>query len=54
MGANQSGLPYEDPGPAITKERIERITKKLIQEALQQDNPEFVIESIKDEEGNEI
>ena len=54
MGANLSDLPYEDPGPAITKERIERIVKGLLVQQLDQPNPEFVTESIKDEEGNEI
>lgn len=48
MGANLSSLPYEDPGPAVTNDRISRIIKEI------EGTTEFVIESVEDQAGQEI
>ena len=48
MGANLSNLHYEDPGPAVTNDRIVRILKKI------ESTDDVVIESIQDHDGHEV
>ena len=48
MGANFSDFPYDDPGPAVTKDRVLRIAKKI------EDPDAVIIESIKDQDGQEL
>ena len=48
MGANLSSIPYEDPGPAVTKERLTRIIKEI------EGTSDFVIESVEDQAGQAI
>ena len=48
MGANLSDFPYEDPGPAVTNERISRIIKKV------ESTDNVVVESVQEQSGDEV